>query len=70
MENGCPGWDRTNAPFLEVCAAAISSESANTTDAHLRAQELSSLAEIMLVWRQLSAEFRAAMRAMTRTVQK
>jgi hypothetical protein len=54
--------------FLEACAGAISSENAKTTDAQLRAQELSRLAEIMLAWPKLSAEFRIAMQALTRSV--
>jgi hypothetical protein len=67
--------------FLEACAAAISSEITKTADAlpsaqevrdssTLRAQELSNLTEIILAWPNLSAEFRLAMRALTRSVQK
>jgi hypothetical protein len=58
-------------PFLEACAAAISSETAKTTDAlpsaqevrdssTLRAQELSSLTKIIAAWPKLSDGFRAA----------
>ena len=56
--------------FLEACAAAISSESAKTADAQLRAQELLSLTEVVLAWPNLSAGFRLAMRALTQSVQK
>lgn len=52
-------------PFLEACASAISSESAKTADAQLRAQELSSLTKIIAAWPKLSGEFRAAVLAMT-----
>jgi hypothetical protein len=51
--------------FLEACAAVISSESAKTTDAQLRAQELSTLTKIIAAWPKLSGEFRAAAQAMT-----
>jgi hypothetical protein len=56
--------------FLEACAAAISSESAKTTDAQLHAQELSSLTKIIAAWPKLSGEFRAAVLAMTEGVSK
>lgn len=56
--------------FLEACAAAISSESAKTTDAHLRAQELSSLTKIIAAWPKLSGEFRVAVQAMTESASK
>jgi hypothetical protein len=62
--------------FLEACVAAISSESAKTTDALpsaqevrdssiLRAQEISALAKIMAAWPKLPGEFRAAVLAVT-----
>ena len=51
--------------FLEACAGAISSESAKTTDAHLRAQELASLTKIIAAWPNLPAEFRAAVLGVT-----
>ena len=51
--------------FLEACAAAIASENAKTTDAHVRAPELSSLAKIIAAWPKLSGEFRAAVLVMT-----
>lgn len=54
--------------FLEACAAAISSESAKTTDPQLRAQELSSLTNIIAAWPKLSGEFRAAVLAVTQSV--
>ena len=64
--------------FLEACAAAISSESAQTADAlpsahevrdslTLRAQKLSSLTKIIAAWPKLSGEFRAAVLAMTQS---
>lgn len=53
--------------FVEACAAAISSESAKTADAQLRAQELSSLTKIIAAWPKLSDEFRAAVQAMTQS---
>ena len=51
--------------LLEACPGAISSESAKTADAQLRAQELSSLTKIIAAWPKLSGEFRAAFLAMT-----
>jgi len=51
--------------FLEACAGVISSESAKTADAQLRAQELSSLTKIIAAWPRLSGEFRAAVLAVT-----
>lgn len=54
--------------LLQACAAAISSESAETADAQLRAQELSRVAEIISVWPKLSGEFRVAVLAMSRSV--
>jgi hypothetical protein len=56
--------------FLEACAAAIYSESAKTTDAHLRAQELSSLTKIIVAWPKLSGEFRAAVLGVTESARK
>jgi hypothetical protein len=56
--------------FLEACAAAISSESAKTADAQLRAQELSSLTKIIAAWPKLSGEFRAAVLAVTQSAGK
>jgi hypothetical protein len=56
--------------FLEACAAAISSESAETAGAQLRAQELSGLAKIIVAWPNLSGEFRAAVLAMTQSASK
>jgi hypothetical protein len=56
--------------FLEACVAAIRSESAKTTNAHLRAQELSSLTKIIAAWPKLSGEFRAAVAAMTQSASR
>ena len=56
--------------FLEACAAVISSESAKTADAQLRAQELSSLTKIIAVWPKLSGEFRTAVLAVTGSANK
>jgi hypothetical protein len=53
--------------FLEACAAAISSGSAKTADAQLRAQELSNLTKIIAAWPNLSPEFRAAVQAVTQS---
>jgi hypothetical protein len=51
--------------FLEACVAAISSESAQTADAQLHAQELSSLTKITAAWPKLSGEFRTAVLTVT-----
>jgi hypothetical protein len=56
--------------FLDACASAISSESAKTTDAQLRAQELSSLTKIIAAWPKLSGEFRVAVLAVTESASK
>jgi len=56
--------------FLEAYAAAIPSESAKTTDAHLRAQDLSSLTKILAAWPKLSGEFRVACLAMRRSARE
>ena len=56
--------------FLEACATAISSETAKTDDAQLRAQELSSLTKIIAAWPKLSGEFRAAVLAVTQGATK
>jgi hypothetical protein len=53
--------------FLEACAAVISSESAKTTDAQLRAQELANLTKIIAAWPKLLGEFRAAVLAVTKS---
>lgn len=53
--------------FLEACAAVISSETAKTADAHLRAQELPSLTKIIAAWPKLSGEFRATVLAVTQS---
>ena len=51
--------------FLEACAAAISSDSAETAHAQMCAQGLTSLTKIIAAWPKLSGEFRAAVQAMT-----
>jgi hypothetical protein len=56
--------------FLGACAAAISSESAKTADAQLRAQELSSLTKNLAAWPKLSGGFRAAVLAVTGSASK
>jgi hypothetical protein len=56
--------------FLEACAAAISWDIAKTADAHLRAQELSSLTKIIAAWPKLSGEFRAVVQVMTESAKK
>ena len=53
--------------FLEACAAAISSESTKTSDAQLRAQELSSLTKIVADWPKMSGEFRLVLLAVTQS---
>ena len=53
--------------FLEASAEAMRSETAKTTDAQLRAQEFSRLTKIIAAWPNLSAEFRAAIQALTQS---
>jgi hypothetical protein len=44
--------------------------SAETADTHLRTPKLAELREVIEAWPKLSAELRAAVRAVTRTVTK
>jgi tellurite resistance protein len=54
--------------LLQACVAAAASVSAQTADTQLRTQELAELREVVEAWPKLSAELRAAVRAVTRTV--
>jgi hypothetical protein len=56
--------------FLEACIQTVNSESTKTSDAQLRAQELSNLAKIIAAWPKLSGEFRTAVQAMTESATK
>jgi hypothetical protein len=56
--------------FLEACVAAISSESAKSGDALPSAQELASLTKIVVAWLKFSGMSRAAVVALTQSVNK
>jgi len=52
--------------LLQACVAAAASVSAQTADTQLRTQELADLRDVIEAWPKLSAELRAAARAVTR----
>ena len=56
--------------FLQACAGLVASVSAETADTQLRTQKLGELWEVVEAWPKLSAELRAAVLAVTRTVTK
>jgi len=65
--SGSPGFEPVQR-LLQACVAAAASVSAQAADTQLRTQELSELREVIEAWPKLSAELRAAVRAVTRTV--
>ena len=67
--------------LLQACVAAVASVSAQTADTQLRTQKLAEsscetmsgvdgLREVIEAWPKLSAELRAAVRAVTRTAMR
>jgi tellurite resistance protein len=52
--------------LLQACVAAAASVSAEAADTQLRTQELADLRDVIEAWPKLSAELRAAARAVTR----
>ena len=56
--------------FLQACVAFAASVSAESDDTQLRTQKLAELREVIEAWPKLSAELRAAVRAVTGAVTK
>ena len=56
--------------FLQACASFVASVGAETADTQLRTQKLAELREVVEAWPKLSAELRAAVLGVTRTVTK
>jgi hypothetical protein len=63
------GGNRTSGTF-SASVRTVASVGAQTADTQLRTQEIAELREVVEAWPKLSAELRAAVLGMTRTITK